>query len=353
MLATESANEVLLPVPVANTLFLAGGIVNALATADTVFSLRLYDRYLILVNALQSLEARLNGRTPTLIDLIPLQAPTQAMLDAGAAVRPLSTALFAFGTSMPVMCLLVNLGGLALVRKLRLQIRDSVNLIPLSTDDGFLNRLVDASDGPVSVNLKRPSSSSSTDKSPVPSPSSAPRALSFGDVKRIANRDLEKTAGQIVIPASLQARKVVQLKKAERDLILVTHFLAIVCAFLAGYLLWITIIFSGVTPPSSWVKIEFASTFGNWFFFTIALFASIYLNVTTFALDSSHTKHAPPSEGISGNHPNFTSLLRQMMPGSQSSELPQTATLTAGDPAHTPSDEEVGIAEEVEGGKPD
>ncbi|BGO98931.1 hypothetical protein RTBOTA2_000027 [Rhodotorula toruloides] len=387
MLATESANEVVLPVPVANTLFLAGGIVNvsiviALATADTVYSLRLYDRYLVLVNALQSLEARLNGRTPTIIDLFPLQAPTQAMLDAGAAVRPLSTALFAFGTCMPIMCLLVNLGRLALVRKLRVQIRDSVNLIPLSTDDGFLKSAgpvppaqahesasparqtardsslsgpspSGASDGPLSIDLKRPSSSSSTDKSPIPSPRSAPRTLSFGEVKRIANRDLEKSAGQIVSPASLQARKVVELKKAERDLILVTHFLAIICAFLAGYLLWITIIFSGVTPPSSWIKIEFASTFGNWFFFTIALFASIYLNVTTFALDSSHTKRAPPSEGNSGNHPNFTSLLRQIMPGSQSSELPHTATLNHGDPAHTPSDEEVGIVKEAEEGKPD
>jgi hypothetical protein len=93
-------------------------------------------------------------------------------------------------------------------------------------------------------------------------------------------RDAEKAPGQIVSPASLQARKVVELKKAERDLILVrcvaarlrsnafttltlrsdgidpqvTHFLATICAFLAGYLLWITITFSGVMPPSEWFK---------------------------------------------------------------------------------------------------
>ncbi|BGP21162.1 hypothetical protein Rt10032_c19g6148 [Rhodotorula toruloides] len=386
MLATESANEILLPVPVANTLFLAGGIVNvlivmALATVDTVLSLRLYDRYLVVVSALQALEARLNGRTPTIVDFLPLQAPTQAMLDAGAAARPLSTALFAFGTSMPVICLLVNVGGLALVRKLRSQIRDSVNLIPLSTDDGFLksagrpaqpndpaspasqatpSSLESASPGvisdtPLSVRLKRPSSSSSGEKSPIPSPRSAPRNLSFGEVKRIANRDLEKSAGQIVSPASMQARRVVELKKAERDLILVTHFLAIICAFLAGYLLWITIIFSSVTPPSSWVKIEFASTLGNWFFFTIALFASIYLNITTFALDSSHTQRAPPNEGNSGNHANYTSLLRQMMPDShsQSKEFPPAASLGPNDPGQPPSDEGVGVAEQVEAGKPD
>lgn len=170
--------------------------------------------------------------------------------------------LFAYGTSMPVMCLLVsasrcllevvrvpqnslplggqvNVGGLALVRRLRSQIRDSVRLIPLSRDDGLLEsagrRDVGVTkatipearvpegvcDSPLSVNVKLPSSPSS-DKSPLPSPRAGPRSLSFSDVKRIAMRDAEKAPGQIVSPAGLQARKVIELKKAERDLILVS-----------------------------------------------------------------------------------------------------------------------------------
>lgn len=101
-------------------------------------------------------------------------------------------------------------------------------------------------------------------------------------------------------------------------------------------------------------RIEFASTFGNWFFFTIALFASIYLNITTFAFDSAHKQRDRLSETNSDDRPNFTSLIRQMQqPDSQSNELPSTASLGRNDPAQVASCEAMDAGGEAEEGKPD
>ncbi|GAA5856267.1 hypothetical protein JCM9279_006363 [Rhodotorula babjevae] len=117
----------------ANFLFLAGGallvgVQTALATAATVLLERFWDRYLALRLVLVELDRILDGRAPTLLDFIPLREPGEAFSAAAGPARTASIVQFSLSIIFPVSVLAVNFGGLALVRRLRRQLRESAEL---------------------------------------------------------------------------------------------------------------------------------------------------------------------------------------------------------------------------------
>ncbi|GAA5896514.1 hypothetical protein JCM8208_004220 [Rhodotorula glutinis] len=118
----------------ANVLFVGGGallfsvnLVIAIATA--IYGVRLFDVYLDLRRALLALEASLAGRAPTLLDLIPLMAPSDALVAAGNAARITNALTWSVVAVCPLFILVVDLGGLLLCARMRRQIRESVEVL--------------------------------------------------------------------------------------------------------------------------------------------------------------------------------------------------------------------------------
>ena len=60
---------------------------QVIAIVTAIYGVRTFDRYLDLRAALLALEASLAGRAPTLLDLLALKAPSEALVSAGNAAR--------------------------------------------------------------------------------------------------------------------------------------------------------------------------------------------------------------------------------------------------------------------------
>ncbi|KPV74038.1 uncharacterized protein RHOBADRAFT_45335 [Rhodotorula graminis WP1] len=130
LLAVEP-EKVYMSARAANVLFVGGGallfsvnLVTAIVTAS--YGVRTFDRYLDLRQALIALEASLAGRAPTFLDLLPLQAPLNALKTAENAARIANALQWSFVAVLPLFILAVDLGGLLLCARMRRQIRESV-----------------------------------------------------------------------------------------------------------------------------------------------------------------------------------------------------------------------------------
>ncbi|GAA6033691.1 hypothetical protein JCM8097_004384 [Rhodosporidiobolus ruineniae] len=229
LVSTEANNSRFVPAWLANWTFVAGGILIfafelAYGIVSSVLGTRFWNRYQDLRDALLAVKQSTAGRAPTLTELAPLAVPFERFSTSSDAWERPAVGQYAVTTLMPLACMLVNLGGLALARRLHLQIRDSVEVLAL-------------------VEARR-TSLTSTHKNGIPLEdlSSSRRRSSFAlDLSRgggegetsgekrkpsLTTGEVKFLARQTDEPSQAQARKVLALQKAMRDLVMVATTVA-------------------------------------------------------------------------------------------------------------------------------
>ncbi|BGO98941.1 hypothetical protein NBRC10513v2_000043 [Rhodotorula toruloides] len=310
LVASESANSPLLPAYLANTLFLLGGFVLALpdlvlAIINSHLALRLDDRYTDLVSALQALDAQLGGRTPSLAQLVRLREPARALQVAAGRLKHFSVAQYCVTIMLPIACLIVNAGGLALARKIHVHIRENVSLIALHITHTHTRSATTSLPPPVDVSLALVPTRTTTD-----TPSGLGKVASRGafgvgfgeeaEAEKVltVQRELGSAERAIVSAAgagggasdwiAAQGRKVAEFKKAKRDLVLVTSTIVFICVLLIGDVVWLMV---GVVKGGlrrgggGWKQTELSATLDKWILFTATLCACIYLNYNALSLN--------------------------------------------------------------------
>ncbi|BGP36161.1 hypothetical protein JCM10449v2_000059 [Rhodotorula kratochvilovae] len=253
LLAVET-EQPYLSAGMANALFLGGGtflvlLHVALAIATTIVSNRLFDRYVDLRGALVALQQSLNGRVPTLIDFIPVQRPAEAFAAAGAAARAPNVVMWSLTTLLAVAVIAVDLGGLALARKLRRQIRESVELLVHADagSSGFAHATGETSGAAPAISVQIPftgSAAAHNARKPSLTPSDASSGLrdkrkSSMTNSEVRNLALQRREGGGAAAARAQAKKVLALQKATRDLQAVTGNIAFISTCLLGMAIWV------------------------------------------------------------------------------------------------------------------
>ncbi|BGP21170.1 hypothetical protein Rt10032_c19g6156 [Rhodotorula toruloides] len=311
LLTTESNDSHLLPAWLANALFIGGGaclilLHIALAAYTTVLTEELLNRYYALHENLAALNRRLSGATPTAIDLLPIKTLFQPFGRAAKRLITPNCVQYALIATLPLACLMVNIGGLALARKLQIQIKDSVSLLALQdtqhqgTHAAFSN--VHAEDFASPDAGRRPSDfdtqsgshrmisiplanviTRTTDENKrklsvgVASDDSGKRkpSLSTNDVKLMARHG--NTRGGTA--ARSQARKVLALQKATRDLIAVTVCIMFIALSLFGYCIWVAwLAGTDLTYEGSWSVTEGSVMICQWIYAVFVCFAVGFLN---------------------------------------------------------------------------
>ncbi|GAA5906345.1 hypothetical protein JCM8208_003524 [Rhodotorula glutinis] len=232
----------------ANILFIGFGLFLVLGMAGvdtytTILGLRLYDRYSALRTALVALNEKLDGRVPTLLDFLPLSGLASAFGAAADAQHIPSVVQLSLINLFPLSILLVNLGGAALVVRLRRQIKENrgtlaqgqpvgqhekspaavVVQLPLALAGSNASSYSGASDleaqHPSSVSMgessKSPSSSNDTRRPPCPPAHAGGSAA-----------------------ARAQARKILSLEKAANDMQAITMTIAGMCLCLMAMASW-------------------------------------------------------------------------------------------------------------------
>ncbi|BGP28313.1 hypothetical protein JCM10296v2_000045 [Rhodotorula toruloides] len=308
LVASESANSPLLPAYLANTLFLLGGFVLALpdlvlAIINSHLALRLDDRYSDLVSALQALEAQLAGKTPTVQQLLRLKEPAGKLQVAAGRLKQnsFSVAQSCVTIMLPIACLVVNAGGLALARKIHVHIRENVSLIALHTTRSATTSLPPPVD--VSLALVTPRTTSDSPSGLGKVASRGAFGIGFaeegeGEKGITAHRELGSVEQAIASAAgagggasdwvAAQGRKVAELKKAKRDLVLVTSMIVFICVLLIADVVWLMV---GVVKGGlrrgggGWKQTELSATLDKWIIFTATLCACIYLNYNALSLN--------------------------------------------------------------------
>ncbi|BGP21172.1 hypothetical protein JCM10295v2_000043 [Rhodotorula toruloides] len=327
LVASESANSALVPAWLANTIFLAGGFVLALpdlvlAIVNSHLALRMDDRYEDLVQALRSLDAQLAGRTPSLAQLAGLKQPAEALLKAAEKLKHFSIAQYCVTIMLPIACLVVNAGGLALARKIHVHIRENVSLIALHTattsEVPHPSQQVE-----VSLALVPTRTGTTSDSPPVLLKSLSRGAFGEAEAEKVGTRErdlcsVERGVGSVAAVGAAgggtsdwvtaQSRKVEELKKAKRDLILVTTTIVFICVLLIGDVVWLMVgVVKGGLRRGGWKHTELSAALDKWILFTVMFCACVYLNYNALALnriprvlgDSRHSKRDPTAEVLS------------------------------------------------------
>ncbi|BGP12155.1 hypothetical protein JCM10213_004720 [Rhodosporidiobolus nylandii] len=261
LVATELNGSRLLPTCLANLLFAAGGLLLfalnlGLGLASAILGVHFWHSYKDFRSAIIAARASLAGRSPTLADFAQLRTPHANFVKAGKDWRTPTVWQFAVVALLPAAVLLVNLGGLALARRLHLQIRDSVEVLalvdgrnkslskPVPLDDPA------AGDRPSSVTGSLPGGVSQLDFVDLPGAkggaAAAPAAAAAAEgsaakkdkrkssLTRTKVKDLarQRDSRGEATPAQKQARQVLALQKAKRDLIMIASTIAVVSALL-------------------------------------------------------------------------------------------------------------------------
>ncbi|BGO88430.1 hypothetical protein NBRC10512_004541 [Rhodotorula toruloides] len=318
LVASESANSPLLPAYLANTLFLLGGFVLALpdlvlAIINSHLALRLDDRYSDLVSALQALDAQLAGKTPTVQQLLQLKEPAGKLQLAAGRLKQFSVAQYCVTIMLPIACLIVNAGGLALARKIHVHIRENVSLIALHTATTSLPPQ------PLDISLALVPTRTTTDTPMMVLGKVVSRGLGFGEegegegkkglmgLREVgsAERAIVSTAGAgggggASDWVQAQGRKVAELRKAKRDLVLVTSTIVLICTLLIADVVWLIVglVRGGLRRGGGgWKQTELSATLDKWILFTATLCACIYLNYN--ALSLNRASRVPGDTGLS------------------------------------------------------
>ncbi|BGO88428.1 hypothetical protein NBRC10512_006993 [Rhodotorula toruloides] len=312
LLTTESNDSHLLPAWLANGLLIGGGaclilLHIALAAYTTVLTEQLLNRYYALHEALAALNRRLAGATPTIIDLLPIQTLFQPVDRAAKRLLTPNCVQYALIATLPLACLMVNIGGLALARKLRSQIKDSVSLLALQDTQhqgtqAAVSQNVLAEDFAFSDPVRRPSDfdthsgfhrmvsipltsviTRTMDENKrklsvgVASDDSSKRkpSLTTNDVKLMARHGNTKGG----TAARSQARKVLALQKATRDLFAVTVCIMFITLSLFGYCIWVAWL-AGTDRlyEGSWSVTEGSAMICQWIYSVFVCFGVGFLN---------------------------------------------------------------------------
>ncbi|GAA6008138.1 hypothetical protein JCM10207_007042 [Rhodosporidiobolus poonsookiae] len=287
LLTTESNDSTFLRAWVANALFLVGGFLTfsinlGLGISTSVLGLRFWHRFEDLRDTLVTLNTQLNGRVPSLLDLIVLQEPYARFDDAQKAWKTPSLWQYSVVTILPAAVLLVNFGGLALARKLHIQIKESVEVLALvearrgskSTQRGQSFSVGQTGSVPqaiVSFNGDRRASAAPGDGVETEEGGEKRKpSLTTGEVRFLAKQTDEGTR--------LQARKVLQLQKAKRELIAVSATVAInAVALLVDSILVANWAATDAIYKGHWHILEAAVSLPSWLIGIVACGGSLYL----------------------------------------------------------------------------
>ncbi|GAA5906332.1 hypothetical protein JCM8208_003520 [Rhodotorula glutinis] len=117
-----------------NALFIAGGALLMLAGVGlgiytTIITERVLTGYIELRSALVAVQRSLGARAPTLLDLIPLQAPAEAFAASAEGAKRAGIVQGAAGPILVLPIVISNIGGLALALRMRRQIRESIQVL--------------------------------------------------------------------------------------------------------------------------------------------------------------------------------------------------------------------------------
>ncbi|BGP44218.1 aminophospholipid translocase [Rhodotorula kratochvilovae] len=305
-------------------LFVGGWVISwsglqALAIAITIVSNHLFDRYINLRGALIALQQSLNGRVPTLIDSILVQKPAEAFAAAGAAARacvlPLPSPSISMLTVAPSAqrrhVVLddpprrhVIAVGLALARKLRRQIRESVELLVHA--DAGLSGLAHAtgetsSAAPaISVQIAFMGSAAAHDAR-EPSLTLGDASSGLRDKRKssmtnseVRNLALQRREGGGVAAARAQAKKVLALQKATRDLQAVTGNIAFISTCLLEMAIWVAHCSGTDKTTSGQWDIEGTALPAQWLY-TVAV--TISLSYLTYNAVLNHRRLVASDKG--------------------------------------------------------
>ncbi|GAA5856926.1 hypothetical protein JCM9279_003598 [Rhodotorula babjevae] len=250
LVAVESERK-FLSARISNGLFFAGGALLMLAGVGigvytTIMTERILHRYDELRGALVALQRSLGARTPTLLDLIPLQAPAQAFASSAEGAKRAGIVQGCAGPVLVLPIVISNIGGLALALRMRRQIRESIQVL---ADGGAAGRVATSAQSTTRV--------------------------------RIEGRDVRAMArqrpGERATTTSTQARKVLALQKAVKDLLATTSVIAFVSLCLLVVVAWIAYSSAAnkLTDTShNWPYTESTAMLSEWIY-AIALTASL------------------------------------------------------------------------------
>ncbi|GAA5856265.1 hypothetical protein JCM9279_006362 [Rhodotorula babjevae] len=277
----------------ANLLFIGVGLFLAIgmagvATYTTILGLRLYERYVDLRTALVALNEKLDGRVPTLIDFLPISGIAEAFKTASEAQHIPSIVQLSLINLFPLSILLVNIGGAALVVRLRRQIKE--NRSTLEQDQPVMQHekspAAIAVQLPLALSGSNASSHSGVSDLEAQHPSSASMgesstgksASTSGDGRRPAHAGASAAA-------RAQARKILALEKAANDMQAITLTIAGMCLCLMAMASWgAYCAASDKLSSGEWPYIEGTLLPPQWIY-TVALFVATVI-VTFNALRS-------------------------------------------------------------------
>ncbi|GAA5827987.1 hypothetical protein JCM11251_005679 [Rhodosporidiobolus azoricus] len=299
LVAIESNDQRFLPAWAANTIFLAGGALLFLlnigfAIATSILGSRFWYRFEDLRDAILALKASVGERAPTLVDLFPLQAPAQAFTEAQEAWQNPSTVQYSLVALLPAGCLLVNLGGLALARRLRHQIRDSFEVLAFVEARRTTNHRDIPLDDISAASKPRPSSFSTEpvdrdrvsyvdlERAVEKQKETRKPSMTTGDVKLLAKQRDER--GEPV-ETQAHARKVLSLQKAMRDLVIIATTIGVITlAFLVDAILVAIWSSNHAIYRGHWPVTEAAISLPAWIYSFPVLVSLCYLTYNSIAI---------------------------------------------------------------------
>ncbi|GAA5877123.1 hypothetical protein JCM8547_008965 [Rhodosporidiobolus lusitaniae] len=333
LIATESNNSRSISAAWANSIFVGGGLFlfalnMGLGIASAVLGVSFWNSYVDLRSSLISIRTSLAGRVPTLFDFAPASAPSLAFASANDKWQALAIWQYAVISLLPAGCILINLGGLALARRLHVQIKESVDVLALvearhtSLSKGAIP-LDDLGSGGATASRRR-SSAFPLDHVNLDLEGGGGAGLGGGggDEERSGEREVEVdkrkpslTTSEVkflarqqdeegnAAPTSEQAKKVLALQKAMRDLVVVsTTVLLIACAFLVEAIL--VAIWSGNESiyKGRWPITEAATTVSSWTYSICCFFATGYLLFNSLSLSRAIAPPNPSQQSCSHPH---------------------------------------------------
>ncbi|KAM0745858.1 hypothetical protein T439DRAFT_151435 [Meredithblackwellia eburnea MCA 4105] len=294
LLTPERSGQKYLTATVANSLFVAGGLVlGAAVLATAILNLlagkELFRQFESLSAVLVSLESQWTGTETDLTSLLKLAPMLKSINKASTDYQRAMGVEFGMAAGVACTICLINLGSILLFRVLRQQIASKADRILQTTD--------------LNTSMSAQHFSPEIDDHVVMSP----RMDGVGE-RRPSRKEIREIARRPSGTEVEAARQLVLLQKAEVDLFYMTVALILICALCAGLCLNIAIQARGTTLLTNWTQLEFCLTGVQWMFGVslIISFTAVNINGLRNLDELTRSTDVPTDMRFSGTTTVFT-----------------------------------------------
>ncbi|KAI5479794.1 starch phosphorylase, glycosyltransferase family 35 protein [Pseudohyphozyma bogoriensis] len=254
LLTPDQINKHMLTPMVANTLFVGGGILmgaGLIASCVTLthYSREIWDHYVVVANGLKTLENNFNG-TVDIPGLFALQPEIQAISRTSQTLKTATFGVTPFIVGGILLVTVVNFGSIALTRIVRGQIKQKFEQLQKSESQWTQESIVS-----IPADDRRRSSAGQSGGRRESANGTGTRSRN-----NIRNMSRDGIGSQVA-----QARQIMLLQKAERDLVVISAMVGSVAFVATGLTVW-SIVQQTLNRTFAWPVVEFGLLSFNWLY---------------------------------------------------------------------------------------